>query len=157
MTVVGGQSGILQGERRWFPLAHGLPRHGPAAPGRDAAAALAAHRDGGCSACSWASWCPAVGRLVGAAHGRRPAAPSGTGDHSGSEVLREVGSNSHALLAFFALSNVDVILARNVLDEHEAGLYAGGLILVKAVLFLPQFVVVLAFPSMSTAGERRRR
>ena len=35
--------------------------------------------------------------------------------------------------------------------RHQAGLYAGGLILTKAVLFLPQFVVVVAFPSMSTA------
>ena len=43
-----------------------------------------------------------------------------------------------------------------MLDDHEAGLYAGGLILTKAVLFLPQFVVVVAFPSMSTAGDRRR-
>ena len=64
-------------------------------------------------------------------------------------VLREVVHNSHALLAFFALSNADVIIARSTLDEHQAGLYAGGLILTKAVLFLPQFVVVIAFPSMS--------
>ena len=60
------------------------------------------------------------------------------------------------LLAFFALSNVDIVIARNVLTEHDAGLYAGGLILTKAVLFLPQFVVVIAFPSMSTIAERRR-
>ncbi len=60
----------------------------------------------------------------------------------------ETFHNSNALLAFFALSNVDILVARNVLGEHQAGLYAGGLILVKAVLFLPQFVVVLAFPSM---------
>jgi len=63
--------------------------------------------------------------------------------------------NSHALLAFFALSNADVIVARGVLDGRESGLYAGGLILVKAVLFLPQFVVVIAFPSMSTETARR--
>ena len=48
------------------------------------------------------------------------------------------------------------MVARNVLDEHDAGLYAGGLILTKAVLFLPQFVIVTAFPAMSTPGERRR-
>ena len=41
-----------------------------------------------------------------------------------------------------------------MLDEHAAGLYAGGLILTKAVLFLPQFVVVIAFPSMASAAER---
>ena len=44
-----------------------------------------------------------------------------------------------------------MLVARLVLDEHEAGLYAGGLILTKAVLFLPQFVVVVAFPSMAAA------
>ncbi len=47
-------------------------------------------------------------------------------------------------------------MARVRLDEHEAGLYAGGLILAKAVLFLPQFVVVIAFPSMSQAGARTK-
>ena len=36
-------------------------------------------------------------------------------------------------------------------EDQPAGLYAGGLILTKALLFLPQFVVVVAFPSMSTA------
>ena len=63
--------------------------------------------------------------------------------------------SSHALFAFFALSNADVVVARNVLPEHAAGLYAGGLILTKAVLFLPQFVIVVAFPSMATTDERR--
>jgi O-antigen/teichoic acid export membrane protein len=71
-------------------------------------------------------------------------------------VLRETLHNSHALLAFFALSNTDVVIARSVLGEHQAGLYAGGLILTKAVLFLPQFVVVIAFPSMSRRGSDRR-
>ena len=71
-------------------------------------------------------------------------------------MIRESILNSSVLLAFFALSNADIVVARNVLDEHDAGLYAGGLILTKAVLFLPQFVVVIAFPSMSTSSERRR-
>jgi len=71
-------------------------------------------------------------------------------------VLRETLHNSHALLAFFALSNTDVVIARSVLGEHPAGLYAGGLILTKAVLFLPQFVVVIAFPSMSRRDSDRR-
>ena len=71
-------------------------------------------------------------------------------------VLHEVVANSHALFAFFALSGVDVLVAGLVLDEHAAGLYAAGLILTKAVLFLPQFVVILAFPSMASATERHR-
>ncbi len=77
-------------------------------------------------------------------------------DHGFRRVIRESVHNSQVLLAFFALSNADIVIARNVLDEHDAGLYAGGLILTKAVLFLPQFVVVIAFPSMSTIAERRR-
>ena len=64
--------------------------------------------------------------------------------------------NGFALLAFFALSNVDVIIARNVLPAEAAGLYAAGLILIKAVLFLPQFVVVIAFPTLSGSSGRRR-
>jgi O-antigen/teichoic acid export membrane protein len=71
-------------------------------------------------------------------------------------VLRETFHNSHALLAFFALSNADVVIARSTLHEHQAGLYAAGLILTKAVLFLPQFVVVVAFPSMSRQSVGRR-
>ena len=72
------------------------------------------------------------------------------------QVLHEVVANSHALLAFFALSGVDVLVAGLVLDEHSAGLYAAGLILTKAVLFLPQVVVIVAFPSMASATERHR-
>ena len=54
-----------------------------------------------------------------------------------------------------ARSNLDVVVARSALGEHEAGLYAGGLIVTKAVLFLPQFAVVILFPAMSTHGESR--
>ncbi|MCW2758188.1 MAG: Polysaccharide biosynthesis protein, partial [Nocardioidaceae bacterium] len=78
-----------------------------------------------------------------------------SGTHDVKAVFWETARNSHALLAFFTLSNADVILARSILDRHDAGLYAGGLILVKAMLFLPQFVVIVAFPSMSNEAERR--
>ena len=60
--------------------------------------------------------------------------------HPGLELLREVGTSSQALLAFFALSNVDILLARATMSDSEAGLYAAGLIMAKAILFLPQFV-----------------
>jgi O-antigen/teichoic acid export membrane protein len=71
-------------------------------------------------------------------------------------LLKESIRNGQALFAFFALSSVDIIVARNVMSNDESGLYAGGLILTKAMLFLPQFVVIVAFPSMSTGSERRR-
>lgn len=155
MTLMGGQIGILQGERRWRSLgllyvAAGLPRL--------------------LLGTGLVIWRPTelwaiVGVLLGAVapvivgwfalRGHRD--QSGHSDlHGGGPILRESLVNSQALFAFFALSNVDIVIARNVLDGHEAGLYAGGLILTKAVMFLPQFVVVVAFPSLSTAHERRR-
>jgi O-antigen/teichoic acid export membrane protein len=159
LTVMGAQAGILQGERRWGPLAAiylavGLGRLGFGALGvlveRNTLGAMAG---------------VAVGALVPVAIGavalRRPGrdrperATSRRPDRwAEGGVLREVGHNSHALLAFFALSNVDVVTARITLDEHQAGLYAGGLILAKAVLFLPQFIVVLAFPAMASSTSR---
>ena len=98
----------------------------------------------------------AVGSLLPIAYGwwalharKRPALPPG---HRRA-VLTELAHNSHALIAFLALTNIDVLVARSTLPAHPAGLYAGGLILVKAVLFLPQFVIVLAFPALASGGS----
>jgi len=152
MTVMGGQAGILQGERRWAPLAllflaNGLPR-------LLVGGLLVAWQPDTVTAMvgvALGQWAPVV---IGAI-ALRPLRVAAADRRSAGPVLREAVANSQALLAFFALSNVDVVVARNLLSEHQAGLYAGGLILTKAVLFLPQFVVVLAFPAMSTPRERR--
>jgi O-antigen/teichoic acid export membrane protein len=87
---------------------------------------------------------------------RRRAAAEPTDQHGLVSVLRESVYSSQALFAYFALSSVDIIVARNVLSDHDAGLYAAGLIMTKAMLFLPQFVVILAFPDMAAAGGRLR-
>ncbi|MCH1868325.1 lipopolysaccharide biosynthesis protein [Nocardioides sp. CFH 31398] len=153
LSMMGAQAGVFQGEEDWGPLS---AIYVAAGTGRlvlgglgllllgDATGAMAGVAVGA-----------VVPVLVGARVLRRrrtaPAPPSST-----RVVLREVGHNSHALLAFFALSNVDVVLARVVLDAENAGLYAGGLILTKAVLFLPQFVVVVAFPRMASGADRTR-
>ena len=47
-------------------------------------------------------------------------------------------------------------VARQVLDEKDAGLYAAGLIMTKVMLFLPQFIVVIAFPDMASPERRQR-
>jgi O-antigen/teichoic acid export membrane protein len=64
--------------------------------------------------------------------------------------------SSNALLAFFALATIDIVVARTALDAHLAGIYAAGLILVKAVQFLPQFVTVVAYPAMARQGGGHR-
>ena len=156
LTIMGGQSGVLQGERRWAPLAGvylglGLGRFViggvlmlliPTAFGAMLGVTL-----GACV--------PAVIGALALGHAGR-AREAGPAVMDPEQVLHEVVANSHALFAFFALSGVDVLVAGLVLDEHSAGLYAAGLILTKAVLFLPQFVVIVAFPSMASATERHR-
>jgi len=71
-------------------------------------------------------------------------------------IAKESVLNSQALLAYIALTNIDMLVGRSVLDSHESGLYAAGLIVARAVMFLPQFVVVVAFPSMSNSRDPAR-
>ena len=161
LTVMGGQAGILQGERRWVPLAAiflgmGLGRlvFGLVAlqVEPDTLGAMVGVAAGAFAPAVVGWWTLRSTGAAGALHVPEGSAPRA----SVGGLLLETVHNSHALLAFFTLSNVDVLIARSVLPEHQAGLYAGGLILTKAVLFLPQFVVVIAFPSMSTAKSGRR-
>ncbi len=157
LTLTGGLAGTLQGERRWRALAAvylalGVPR-------LVIGTAMLLWQPSETSAIAGvfiASLAPVAVGMWALRH--RPHVPHGPSDadHGPRALLREAVRNSHALLGFFAVSNVDIIVARNVLDAHDAGLYAGGLILTKAVLFLPQFVVVLAFPDLATHESRRR-
>lgn len=176
LTIMGGQAGILQGERRWLALALlyvgvGVGRLGFGFLGMwwrdDVLGAMVGVTIGALVPIS-VGWVairlrPTVQgdapvlpeRVVGGAEGEadvfEPAVPPPP-----SRVLVEVLHNSHALLAFFALTNADVILVRSLLSSEVSGWYAGGLILAKAVLFLPQFVVVIAFPEMADPEQRRR-
>ena len=153
LTAMGGQAGVLQGERRWGALgavyvAAGLPRLA-------LGVALLVWRPTELVAVLGVAVGSVVPVVVGwwaLRHEREPGAVAER--HSGRAILTESLANSQALLAFFALSNLDIVVARNALSAHDSGLYAGGLILTKAMLFLPQFVVVVAFPSMATAGQR---
>ena len=165
VTVMGGQAGILQGERRWYPLALIYFTVGVGRIVLGTAALLLDHTTGSAMVGVmlgavvpvgvgwWALRHPSRQRDLGTAE---PTAHEPPARWARGGVLHETMHNSHALLAFFALSNADVIIARITLPAHSAGLYAGGLILTKAVLFLPQFVVVIAFPSMSQRPSARR-
>ncbi len=149
ITLMGAQAGVLQGERRWIPLAliyvaFGVPRlvlgvlflaWKPTETAAFAAVMIGA-------------FAPIV---IGWIALRQPRVHrERRGDHTARALWWETVYNSQALLAFYALSSIDIVIARNTLDPKQAGLYAAGLIMVKAVTFLPQFVIVLAFPSMGT-------
>lgn len=153
LTAMGGQAGVLQGERRWGSLgavylAAGLPRlflgTGLLVWQPTEFVAVLAVAVG--------SVFPVIVGWWALRHDRHPGEVAER--HRGRAILTESIANSQALLAFFALSNLDIVVARNVLAPHDSGLYAGGLILTKAMLFLPQFVVVVAFPSMATQEQR---
>ncbi len=154
LTVMGGQAGILQGERRWRALASVYLAMGLARVVLGTVCIVVAPSETSAMVgVSLGLFAPA---LVGWWALRRPRLPGvDSHEHEVRQVARETVVGSVALLAFFVLSNIDIVVARNVLDDRSAGLYAGGLILTKAVLFLPQFVVIVAFPSMSTAAQRR--
>lgn len=156
LTIIGGQSGVLQGEQRWGALGGiylgvGLGRLVIAG----VTMLLVPTAFGAMLGVAIAAWVPALVGALALGHVGAGAVARRTAVLRGEQILREVAANSHALLAFFALSNADVVVARIVLDDHVAGLYAGGLILSKAVLFLPQFVVVIAFPAMASSVNRR--
>lgn len=155
LTIMGGQAGILQGERRWGPLAAiylgvGVPR----VLIGTICILIRPTETSAMVGVMLGLFVPALAGWWALRSGREAGETSA--DHESGPIARETVRNSTALLAFFVLSNADIVVARNVLDSHAAGLYAGGLILTKAVLFLPQFVVVVAFPSMSTVHERQR-
>lgn len=160
LTLMGAQSGVLQGERRWPPLsaiylALGIPRV-------VIGVAFILWRPTQTMAMlgiTIAALAPALVGWLALRHPARerggPPEPGVQRRHPTRDILRETAHNSQALLAFFALSNADVVVARHALDNHLAGIYAAGLILAKAMMFLPQFVVVVAFPDMATAESRR--
>ncbi len=158
LNLMGAQAGILQGERRWGALslvylAVGIPR---VAVG-GAFIAWRPDQTAAIAGVALSAVFPAVVGWWALRSGERfvpDRTRPGERRHPTRDILTEIAHNSQALLAFFALSNADIVVARHALDSHRAGIYAAGLILTKAMLFLPQFVVVVAFPSMSTEAGR---
>lgn len=144
LTAMGGFIGIAQGSERWhavtaIALANGF--------GRLAAGvvALLVHPSvlSAMIGVAIGAWAPVLmgwrflGFHTASSHSRRP-------------LLREALAGTHTLFAFYVLSNLDALVARNRLDAHQAGLYAAGLILSKAALMAPSFVGVLLYPRLAT-------
>ena len=62
---------------------------------------------------------------------------------------------SHALIVLFTLTNVDVLLARFFLTENQSGEYAVGVLLAKIAFFLPNAIIIVLFPKMTSSDSRR--
>ncbi|MEV4265482.1 polysaccharide biosynthesis protein [Kribbella sp. NPDC049584] len=146
LTLMGSQLGVLQGSQRWSELAAVYFSTGV---GRLVlgGGALLIH-----PSLDWAMAGLALGAAVPAVLGQFfLRGSSGSTTQQVKDVLRESVHGTHTLLAFFALANADVLFARALLDEKDSGYYAAGLIIAKACLFLPQFVIVLVFPSLANS------
>lgn len=164
LTMMGAYAGITQGERRWSPLAaiYVAMGFGRVLAGGLALAVETSIRSAMIGVAVGSLLPLAVGRwlcrsrqngdVVGTAPPPVPAPQLTGGDTA---ALRELWRNGHTLLAFFAFTNVDLLLARNLFGSHDAGIYASGAIVTKTCLFLPTFVLVIAFPTMAT--DRRGR
>lgn len=153
LTVMGSQAGIAQGTRRWRTLTaiyigNGVGRM----VGGSVAIAIHPGVDSAMIGIAIGSWLPVIAgvrTLTLADIGGRLMSRRG--------LVRETALGTHALLAFFVLSNADSLIARNRFDVHESGLYASGLILAKAALFFPQFISVAVFPDLARATSNQAR
>lgn len=153
LTIMGAQSGVAQGGEHWrtltaIYLANGVGR----VVGGTTSVLITPTSTAAMLGIAIGAWLPVVaGARMLLAHRR-------SGHHlSPRSFLREATLSAHSLLAYFVLSNMDALIARNRFDVHDSGLYASGLILAKAALFLPQFVSVVFYPELARSTTRHAR
>ena len=154
LTLIGAQLGVLQGCERFHRLAalYAVAAAGKVGGGVIGVVVL--------DTVSGAMAGTAIGSGVAAAVGgwltRAPASDApGPHPQSSAGAAREVVHAAYALGALFALSNVDIVLARHFLSAHDAGLYAVGAVVAKGAFWLPSFVPVIALPGLSDPERRR--
>lgn len=153
MTVMGAAAGIAQGTSRWGSLTaiyvgNGLGR----LVGGTVALLISPTPTSAMIGIAIGAWTPVLAGTPMFLGHRRSA-----GRTHPASMLREAVLSTHALLAFFVLSNMDSLVARHLLDVHDSGLYASGLILAKAAFFAPQFVSVVVFPALARATSPHAR
>lgn len=84
----------------------------------------------------------------------RPAAPTGR------RVTRKEAAQSLApvvlgLLAITALTSIDVVVAKSVLTEHEAGIYGSASLVGRVILYLPAAIITVLLPRVAARAADR--
>ncbi|MFE1596764.1 polysaccharide biosynthesis protein [Nocardia sp. NPDC058705] len=156
LVVLSGEQGILQGGNQFRALAAVLAMAGTA---RVAPALLALALGGGAAGALWAGAAGIVGAAIVAGRIARSTVAQPIDDR-GSEaksvgvlpVLRAVQVQA----ALMALSSVDLIIVRIVLDEVDASRYSLGTIATKIAFWLPQAVGVVLYPRMAQPTHSAR-
>ncbi len=150
LTIMGGALGIAQGQELHARLASvylavGVPKAVVTIGLLLAVATLTAGMLGlalGCAIGALICWLLVRAQFRG-----------GTARHS--TMLREIPAAAYAMLALFALTNLDIVLGRIFLTPDQAGQYGVGIIVAKVVTWLPQFVAVMAYARMVDARRGR--
>ncbi len=159
LVLLAGEQGTLQGHERFPALgvvlgAAGVGKVLPAAvvllAGAGATAALAAGTAGTAAAVVLAR---AVVARDGPARNGRPASDAGAdGVENASPTVGATASvlrASQVQLVLMLLTSIDLMMARVVLSETDAGVYAMGAVATKAAFWLPAAVGVVLYPRMA--------
>ena len=96
-----------------------------------------------------------VGCAVGAFISYRICCPGAWSHTIGAGGAAEFGHVAHALIVLFTLTHIDILLARIFLSEELSGEYSVGVLLAKIAFFLPNAIIIVLFPKMTTGNSRR--
>jgi hypothetical protein len=157
LTLLGGQLGLVQGAERLHPLAvlflvAAVGKVGGGVVGVVVGGTVTAAMVGTAVGAGLAA--ATGGFVVRAALPTRPRRVRAAG-RLPAGVLSETAVATYSLGGLFALTNVDVVLARHELPPREAGLYAVGAVIAKAAFWLPSVVPVIAMAGLSDPRRRR--
>lgn len=155
LVLLAGEQGLVQGAGRFAALAVVLAAAGA---GKVVPAVAALALGGGAGAALTLS---AVGTGVVAIGARlltgpAPDAAASAGAPQATVGVAAVLRASQVQLALIALSSVDVLLARVVLGEEQAGQYALGAVAAKVAFWLPAAVGVVLYPRMANPEHSAR-
>ncbi|MFC4604127.1 polysaccharide biosynthesis protein [Rhodococcus kronopolitis] len=162
LVLLATEQGLLQGRGRFGELSVVLAATGVAKV-VPAVAVLALGGGPGPALAAAAVGTGAVALGARVLVGRGEPGPDGTdpdgGDASGGDAsggtagVAAVLRASQVQLALIGMSSVDLLLARVVLDESQAGQYALGAVAAKAAFWLPAAVGVVLYPKMASRAE----
>ncbi len=96
-----------------------------------------------------------IGCAVGAFISYRICCPGAWSHTIGEGGAAEFAHVAHALIVLFTLTNIDILMARIFLSENSSGEYSVGVLLAKIAFFLPNAIIIVLFPKMTTGNSRR--
>ncbi|WP_072688950.1 polysaccharide biosynthesis protein [Rhodococcus marinonascens] len=147
LVLLATEQGLLQGAARFGPLSVVLAAAGVAKV-VPAVVVLAAGAGPGFALAASATGTGLVAVVT------RLFADSGVlGEASTRIGVGAVLKASQVQLALIALSSMDLVIARIVLSNDDAGLYALGAVATKAAFWLPQAVGVVLYPRMANPAQ----